>query len=106
MLVELCTELRDRGIRLGLAELHAEAREMLDRAGVIECIGPDMVFDVLEDAYQAFEVKAHNKFEKDLRGKGFDPGKLSGCGLNGRNGERRRDLNPRHADYDSAALTS
>ena len=40
MLIDLCTELRDRGIKLGLAELHAEAREMLDRAGVIECIGP------------------------------------------------------------------
>ena len=58
MLGELCAELRNRGIRLGLAELHAEAREMLDRAGVIERIGSDMVFDILEDAYQAFESQA------------------------------------------------
>ena len=58
MLIELCTELRDRGIKLGLAELHAEAREMLDRAGVIECIGSDMVFDAVEDAHQAFEIQA------------------------------------------------
>ncbi len=58
MLVELCAELRERGISLGLAELHAEAREMLERAGVIECIGADMVFDILEDAYQAFEARA------------------------------------------------
>ena len=56
MLVELCSELRERGISLGLAELHAEAREMLDRAGVIDCLGSGMVFDVLEDAYQAFEA--------------------------------------------------
>jgi SulP family sulfate permease len=57
MLIELCSELRNRGLKLGLAELHAEARQMLDRAGVIECIGPEMVFDILEDAYQAFEVR-------------------------------------------------
>jgi sulfate permease, SulP family len=58
MLSELCSDLRDRGIRLGLAELHAEARALLHRAGVIECIGSAMVFDVLEDAYHAFEARA------------------------------------------------
>lgn len=58
MLMELCEELRARGIRLGLAELHAEAREMLDRAGVIACIGPDMVFHILEDAHAAFAVQS------------------------------------------------
>ena len=58
MLGELCDELRGRGIRLGLAELHAGAREMLRRAGVIERIGPDMVFDNLEDASRAFEGKS------------------------------------------------
>jgi sulfate permease, SulP family len=57
MLTELCADLRDRGIKLGLAELHADARELLERAGVIECIGSDMVFDVVEDALQAFEVQ-------------------------------------------------
>lgn len=56
MLTQLCIEFRERGIKFGLAELHAEAREMLDRAGVIECIGSDMVFDVLEDAYKFFEA--------------------------------------------------
>ena len=58
MLGELCAELRDRGITLGLAELHAEAREILQRAGVIDLIGPAMVFDILEDAYQTFENQA------------------------------------------------
>ncbi|MDQ6436367.1 SulP family inorganic anion transporter [Mesorhizobium sp. LHD-90] len=58
MLGELCDELRGRGIRLGLAELHAEARGMLHRAGVIERIGPAMVFDNLEDASRAFDVQA------------------------------------------------
>lgn len=58
MLTSLCTDLRKRGIRLGITELHADAREMLDRAGVIECIGLAMVFDDIEDAYQAFLAEA------------------------------------------------
>ena len=57
MLIELCAELRDRGIKLGLAELHADARELLNRAGVIECIGSDMVFDAVEDALDVFETQ-------------------------------------------------
>jgi hypothetical protein len=31
---------------------------MLQRAGVVDCIGSDMVFDNLEDAYLAFEAQA------------------------------------------------
>ncbi|RWO78359.1 MAG: SulP family inorganic anion transporter [Mesorhizobium sp.] len=58
MLEELCDELRNRGIRLGVAELHAEARDILVRAGVIERIGSDMVFDIPEEAYHAFEAQA------------------------------------------------
>jgi MFS superfamily sulfate permease-like transporter len=57
MIVELCGELRARGISLGLAELHAEARDMLARAGAIDCIGSSMVFDVLDEAYQAFTAR-------------------------------------------------
>jgi high affinity sulfate transporter 1 len=57
MLCELCAELRGRGFQLGLAELHAEARELLQRAGVIELIGSVMVFDILEEAYQSFEAQ-------------------------------------------------
>ena len=58
MLTGLCTDLADRGIKLGVTELHAEARDMLDRAGVIDCIGPAMVFEDIEDAYRAFLTKA------------------------------------------------
>jgi SulP family sulfate permease len=58
MLEEICVELRDRGLKLGLAELHSEARELLQRAGVIEVIGSAMVFDNLEDAYRAFQKRA------------------------------------------------
>jgi high affinity sulfate transporter 1 len=56
MLEEVHATLSKRGIALGLAELHSEAREILDRAGVIDRIAPTMVFDTLEDAYRAFEV--------------------------------------------------
>ena len=58
MLLDLSADLRERGIKLGFAELHFEARGMLDRAGVIDSIGPDMVFDLLENAYIAFESQA------------------------------------------------
>lgn len=58
MLSALCTDLADRGIKLGVTELHAEAREMLDRAGVIDCIGSAMVFEDIEDAYRAFLAEA------------------------------------------------
>ena len=58
MLTGLCTDLADRGIKLGMTELHAEAREMLERAGVIECIGSAMVFEDIEDAYRAFLAQA------------------------------------------------
>ncbi|WP_018240107.1 SulP family inorganic anion transporter [Ensifer sp. BR816] len=54
MLDEVGDELKKRGITLGLAELHSDARAMLDRAGVIEKIGPTMVFAGIEDALAAF----------------------------------------------------
>jgi MFS superfamily sulfate permease-like transporter len=54
MFLEVAHEFRDRGLQLALVELHAEARDILERAGVIDCIGPAMIFDVLDDAYQAF----------------------------------------------------
>lgn len=57
MLMELCGALKERGISLGFAELHAEVRDLLQRAGVIDCIGAAMVFDIVEDAYQAFLVR-------------------------------------------------
>jgi sulfate permease, SulP family len=54
MLEEVHAELNGQGITLALAELHAEVRETLDRAGVIPAVGPAMVFESLEDAYRAF----------------------------------------------------
>ncbi|ODR92013.1 SulP family inorganic anion transporter [Sinorhizobium alkalisoli] len=60
MLEELCEELKRRGIALGLAELHGDARAMLHRAGVIDRIGVHMVFTGMEDALDDFEQRSVN----------------------------------------------
>jgi MFS superfamily sulfate permease-like transporter len=54
MIEDVRAELKQRGLLLGLAELHAEVREMLDRAGVLGRIGREMIFDSLEDVQVAF----------------------------------------------------
>jgi high affinity sulfate transporter 1 len=54
MLEEVRADLAGRDIALGLAELHAEVHGLLDRAGLIAAIGPDMIFDDLDDALRAF----------------------------------------------------
>jgi hypothetical protein len=43
-----------RGIASGLAELHADVLGLLDRADLLAVIGPDVVFDDLDDALRAF----------------------------------------------------
>ena len=60
MLEEVRAGLAASGIALGLAELHADVRGLLDRAGLIAAIGPDMVFEDLDDALRAFERPAPN----------------------------------------------
>jgi high affinity sulfate transporter 1 len=61
MLDRLAGELAARGLTLGIAELHAEAKGLLGRAGVIDRVGAQMVFDDLDDAVRAFEVRAGDK---------------------------------------------
>jgi high affinity sulfate transporter 1 len=58
MLLETSRTLAKVGIPLGLSGLHNDVRQLLDRAGVIAEIGPDMVFDNLEDAVDAFANRA------------------------------------------------
>ncbi|MCK0198717.1 SulP family inorganic anion transporter [Ancylobacter sp. 6x-1] len=53
MLGELRNDLAAQGILLGIAELHREPMDILRRAGVLEAIGPDMVFEDLEDILRA-----------------------------------------------------
>ena len=58
MLEEVHADLKNRGIALGLAELHTDARAMLSRAGVIDKIGSEMIFEGIEDALRAFNGDA------------------------------------------------
>jgi anti-anti-sigma regulatory factor len=57
MLLEAHRTLDRRGVRLALSGLHTEVRQLLERAGLIATIGPDMVFDNLEDALDAFATR-------------------------------------------------
>ncbi len=54
MLQEVRAYMTDRGVVLGLAELHTDALEMLERSGLVEEIGRPMIFEGIEDCYQAF----------------------------------------------------
>lgn len=54
MLDEVRADLAERGMTLGIAELHKEPMTILERAGVLQKIGPSMVFDDLEDMASAF----------------------------------------------------
>jgi high affinity sulfate transporter 1 len=56
VLDEICGELVDRGIIVAIAELHADTRALLERAGVFPRIGPSMLFDNLEVALAAFRT--------------------------------------------------
>lgn len=56
MLDEFIAELAEEGVAVGFAELHAEARGLLERAGVIARVGSAMVFEDLEDMLAAFEA--------------------------------------------------
>jgi SulP family sulfate permease len=60
MLDTFAADMAKRGIAVGFAELHADARRLLERAGVLERIGTAMVFDDLEDALSAFDIHRHN----------------------------------------------
>lgn len=61
MLEEVRADFSDRGLAFGLAELHAEVHDLLDRAGLLAAIGPAMIFDDLDDALRAFEASGGGK---------------------------------------------
>lgn len=58
MFRDLYGALAEKGLLLGFAELHADPRDTLARAGALEPRRADMVFEDLEDACRAFEVRA------------------------------------------------
>jgi SulP family sulfate permease len=57
MLDEMRVELAARGLRLGLAELNSEVRDLLARAGLLDAIGAGMIFEDLEDVLRAFHAQ-------------------------------------------------
>lgn len=56
MLEDVRTDFAARGIQLCFAELHVEARTLLERAELIERISPAHVYDDLDDALRAFRA--------------------------------------------------
>ena len=52
---------KERGLKFGIVELHSEPRDMLVRSGVVAKVGPDMIFDDLEDAVAAFSAIHHER---------------------------------------------
>lgn len=58
---ELAGELRQRGIRLGFANLRTEVRAVLERAGVRGRLGEDAFFATLNSARRAFELESGSR---------------------------------------------
>ena len=63
MLDDVRGDLAADGITLGVAELHAEVKMMLERGGVIERIGPQYIFEDAEDAIRGFTI-SQNKLSQ------------------------------------------
>ncbi|MBS7541924.1 SulP family inorganic anion transporter [Ancylobacter oerskovii] len=55
MLDEVRAALAERGIAFGIVELHTDPLTLLERAGVVDRIGRDMVFDDVEEAAARFD---------------------------------------------------
>ncbi len=45
-----------RGLEFAIVELHSEPLDTLRRSGLVAKVGPDMIFDDLEDAVSAFSA--------------------------------------------------
>jgi MFS superfamily sulfate permease-like transporter len=57
VLCEIAEELSRRNLRFGVANLHAQARDLLARSGLLAAIGPEMLFMRIEDAAAAFRTQ-------------------------------------------------
>ena len=58
ILEELRAELADRGITLALARVKFEVRQDLQKAGLVDAIGPEHVFATLPTAVEAYRTWA------------------------------------------------
>jgi high affinity sulfate transporter 1 len=54
MFDEVQALVEDRGFKFGIVDLHSQPLDMLVRSGVVAKVGPDMIFDDLEDTVAAF----------------------------------------------------
>jgi hypothetical protein len=52
---DLAIEMKQRGVKLGFAQLRSEVRSILERAGVKAVLGEDAFFPTLNSALRAFE---------------------------------------------------
>jgi MFS superfamily sulfate permease-like transporter len=57
VVADLAEALRQRGVRLGFANLRTEVREVLERAGVNARVGEDAFYATLNSARRAFEAQ-------------------------------------------------
>jgi MFS superfamily sulfate permease-like transporter len=55
VLEDIRADIEQRGLKLGIANLHGQPRSLLVNAGFLTKIGPEMVFSRVEDAALAFE---------------------------------------------------
>jgi SulP family sulfate permease len=58
ILIQVAGELQSQGIQLVLARVHASVAELWRRAGVMEAIGDEAVFDTIDDAVHALTDRA------------------------------------------------
>jgi len=56
MLDDIRGDLAADGITLGIAELHAEVKTMLERSGLLDRIGTQYVFEDVEDAIRGLDA--------------------------------------------------
>ncbi len=61
MLEDVHADFQKRGIQLCFAELHAEARTLFERAGLIDRISTAHIYDDVEDALQAYRALGRDK---------------------------------------------
>lgn len=52
----LADDLRQRGVKLGLANIRTEVLAFLERTGTMETIGNDAVFATLKSSIKAFQA--------------------------------------------------
>ena len=54
MLKELASELADDGVELLFARVHQTVREMMQRSGVEDAVGPDHIYPTIQDGVDDF----------------------------------------------------